>query len=85
MRPFPRTSAARCCNPGIYWAELGDVRYTLAGMKTVRLVPLAFIAGVHGFAMFAPYLAVFLAVAHFARGRGARPTPHAAAIPNFQK
>jgi hypothetical protein len=54
-------------------------------MKTVRLVPLAFIAGVHGFAMFAPYLAVFLAVAHFARPRGARPTPHAAAIPNFQK
>jgi hypothetical protein len=38
-------------------------------MKTVRLVPLAFVAGVHGFAMFAPYLAVYLAVAHVLRRR----------------
>lgn len=38
-------------------------------MKTVRLLPLAFLAGVHGFAIFAPYLAVFLTVAHMARRR----------------
>jgi hypothetical protein len=41
----------------------------LAGMKMARLLPLAFLAGVHGFAMFAPYLAVFLTVAHIARRR----------------
>ena len=31
-------------------------------MKTALLLPLAFLAGAHGFALFAPYLAVFLAV-----------------------
>ncbi len=36
-------------------------------MKTLRFLPLTFLAGVHGFALFAPYLAVFLALAHWAR------------------
>ena len=39
----------------------------LAGMKIVGLLPLAFLADVHGFALFAPYLAVFVAVVHVAR------------------
>ena len=30
-------------------------------MKTALMVPLAFLAGAHGFALFAPYLALFLA------------------------
>jgi hypothetical protein len=29
-------------------------------VKTALMVPLAFLAGAHGFALFAPYLAVFL-------------------------
>ena len=33
----------------------------------LRFLPLAYLAGVHGFALFAPYLALFLAVAHFLR------------------
>jgi hypothetical protein len=31
-------------------------------------MPFTFIAGQHGFALFAPYLAAFLAVAHLTRG-----------------
>ncbi len=39
-------------------------------MKSVRFLPLAFIAGVHGFALFAPYAAVMLvAGALFVRRR----------------
>jgi len=34
-------------------------------MRAVRYLPLAFVAGVEGFALFAPYLAVVLAVAMF--------------------
>jgi hypothetical protein len=34
-------------------------------MRSLRFVPLAFLAGVHGFALFAPYCAVFLAAVHF--------------------
>jgi hypothetical protein len=41
-------------------------------MKTVLLVPLAFVAGVHGFAIFAPYLALFLAAAHVLHARRRR-------------
>jgi len=36
-------------------------------LKTVRFLPLAFIAGTHGFALFAPYLALCLAAIHFDR------------------
>jgi hypothetical protein len=31
-------------------------------MRALRYVPFTFLAGVHGFDLFAPYLAVFLAV-----------------------
>ena len=30
-------------------------------MRTLRYVPLTYLAGIHGFALFAPYLALFLA------------------------
>ena len=36
-------------------------------MKSVRFLPLAFIAGVHGFALFAPYAAVMLVAAALLR------------------
>ncbi len=29
-------------------------------MRSIRYVPFAFLAGIHGFALFAPYLAFFL-------------------------
>jgi hypothetical protein len=29
-------------------------------MRSIRYVPLAFLAGIHGFALFAPYMAFFL-------------------------
>jgi hypothetical protein len=38
-------------------------------MKAFRFFPLAFIANVHGFVIFVPYLAVFLAAVHFIRAR----------------
>jgi hypothetical protein len=38
-------------------------------MRTALFVPLAFVAGVHGFALFAPYLALFLAAVHVLRLR----------------
>lgn len=30
-------------------------------MRSIRYIPLAYLAGIHGFALFAPYLALFLA------------------------
>lgn len=38
-------------------------------MKAVQFFPLAFIANIDGFAIFLPYLALFLAVALFLHGR----------------
>ena len=32
------------------------------GMKSLPLLPLTFIAGMHGFAMFAPYVLLMLAI-----------------------
>jgi hypothetical protein len=38
-------------------------------MKWVKYLPLAFIAGTHGFALFAPYAAVVTMIHLSARGR----------------
>jgi hypothetical protein len=38
-------------------------------IRFARFVPLAFIAGQHGFLLFAPYLAFCLAALHLARSR----------------
>ncbi|HMO24895.1 MAG TPA: hypothetical protein PKB10_01365 [Tepidisphaeraceae bacterium] len=38
-------------------------------MRSLRFIPLAFLAGHHGFAILAPYLALCLAVAAVAAGR----------------
>jgi hypothetical protein len=45
-------------------------------MKTLMFLPIAYVAGEHGFVFFAPYLAIVLATLHFARKRrAAQPTP----------
>jgi hypothetical protein len=36
-------------------------------MRTLRWVPLTFLAGAHGFALFAPYAALILVVFHISR------------------
>ena len=41
-------------------------------MRTLRFLPFAYVAGVHGFVFFAPYLALVLATLHFARRRRGR-------------
>jgi hypothetical protein len=38
-------------------------------MKAVPFIPLAYIAGTHGFALFAPYVAIFVAWLLFTRWR----------------
>jgi hypothetical protein len=40
-------------------------------MRSLRFVPLAYLAGIHGFALFAPYLAFFLAATHLLHRRRA--------------
>jgi len=40
-------------------------------MRFLRFLPIAFLAGMHGFALFAPYLVGMLAVAHVVRSRRA--------------
>ena len=42
-------------------------------MKHLRWLPFAYFAGVHGFALFAPYAALMLAIDHFARSRRSAP------------
>jgi hypothetical protein len=46
-------------------------------MKHLRWLPLTFLAGTHGFALFAPYAALMLALAHVieTRKRRSRGTP----------
>jgi len=36
-------------------------------MKSLRFIPLTFLAGAHGFAIFAPYVLALLIVGHFLR------------------
>lgn len=54
-------------------------------MRLMWLLPLAYVAGVDGFAMFAPYLAFFLATAHLLRRRRPVPVRQVATMLNFQK
>ena len=60
-----------------------DTRAVIGGittcvMRTLRLIPLTFICGVHGFAFFAPYLVMFLAAAHLLKRKR---TPVLAPVP----
>ena len=41
-------------------------------MKHMRWIPLTYLAGVHGFAIFAPYVAIMLTAAHLIRKHQAR-------------
>jgi hypothetical protein len=52
-------------------------------MKSLRYLPLTFLAGVHGFAMFAPYAAIFLGIVHLINRRRRRlvPVPIPARVP----
>jgi hypothetical protein len=47
-------------------AEIGG-RGITSGMRTLRWVPFTFLAGLHGFAIFAPYAALVLTVYHVIR------------------
>ncbi len=49
-------------------------------MKSLRYLPLTFLAGVHGFAMFAPYAAVFLGVVHLINKRRRKLIPIPVAV-----
>jgi hypothetical protein len=44
-------------------------------MKSLRYLPLTFLAGVHGFAMFAPYAAIFLGIVHLINKRRRKLVP----------
>jgi hypothetical protein len=53
-------------------------------MKHLRWVPLAFLAGQHGFAIFAPYAALMIATAMLLgrrRAAASQPSPRVAAAP----
>jgi hypothetical protein len=52
---------------GIYWPVRPPSWYNAGPVKSVCFMPLAFVAGVHGFPMFVSYLAVVLAVVQVAR------------------
>ena len=54
--------------------------------KALRFLPLAFLAGTHGFALFAPYVAVILGALHLrtrhrSRGRVRAEAPPTAPLP----
>ena len=52
--------------------------------KALQFLPLAFLAGTHGFALFAPYVAVIMAAFHLRsmhRGRARRLAQLAAPVP----
>lgn len=44
-------------------------------MKSLWYLPLTFLAGVHGFDMFAPYAAIFLALVHLLNRRRRKLVP----------
>ena len=44
-------------------------------MRSLWFLPLTFVAGVHGFAIFAPYLALVFAALHLRSRLRARPVP----------
>ena len=48
--------------------------------KALLFLPLTFLAGTHGFALFAPYVALVLAVMHL-RGRRRVPQPAVEPLP----
>jgi hypothetical protein len=52
-------------------------------MRALAFFPLAYVAGVHGFALFAPYAATFLVIAHFLRR--SRQAREARLVPITQK
>ena len=71
---FPGSRAAATVpgtNPSSPFKFRGAV-LPLADMRSLWFLPLTFLAGVHGFAIFAPYLAVIFAALHLRSRRRAR-------------
>ena len=48
-----------------------------SAVRSLRFLPLTFVAGVHGFALFAPYLAIAIALTHLLWARRRRMTRRA--------
>ena len=48
---------------------MGKTVILLFVMKSLRFLPIAFLAGIHGFALFAPYVVLVLATAHLVKRR----------------
>jgi hypothetical protein len=67
MARFDLISPMAVAQMGFYW--LCDIAnwYKPNVMKSLRFMPLTFVAGVHGFPMFVSYLAVVIAVLQVAR------------------
>ena len=67
---LPLESALSPVAPPDCLAALKYIRaITAFAMKVIWCFPLAFVADVHGFLFFFPYLALFLATAHVLRSR----------------
>lgn len=47
---------------GNYWKRIVRAWYKHRSMKTLRFLPLTFIAGAHGFPIFVSYLALVMAI-----------------------
>jgi hypothetical protein len=58
----PHDRAFPCHFAPISKAQTGASRYKTGRLKSIRFIPLAFLAGVHGFALFAPYVLIFVAL-----------------------
>ena len=67
--------------PGRFVQVRGPAVIPLAAMRSLWYVPLAFLAGAHGFAIFAPYLAVVFAALHLRSRARARALAVAALVP----
>ena len=66
--------------PGYPFKSRADV-VASGSMRSLWYLPLTFLAGVHGFAIFAPYLAVVFAALHLRSRHRARLAAAAAAVP----
>ena len=56
-------------------SSFGGRWYSRLRMRSLRYLPLVFVVGIDGFAMFAPYVATVLAVAYVCRRMRNQPQP----------
>ena len=70
----------RAVKTALFWLKLSAVGDTVAlAMKAIRFLPLVFLVGVDGFAMFAPYALLVMTVAYLASRARSQPAPIALA------